>query len=196
MKYETEKILKELYSYLDTADYIRADDIPNIDLYMDQVTTFMESHLSSTKRHADDKIMTKTMINNYAKNDLLPPPEKKKYNKEHMMLLIFIYYLKNILSISDIDKLLKPLRDEYFGGKKSGVSIEDIYTATFTEAKKMDPRYKKEIDNYIRMSEDFSKNLSSETDYLDFFSLICLLSADVYVKKQLIERLIDMMPDS
>ena len=50
---------------------------PNIDLYMDQVTTFMEDNLASTKRHEDDKILTKTMINNYAKNKLLPPPEKK-----------------------------------------------------------------------------------------------------------------------
>ena len=42
----------------------------------------MESHLSASKRHADDKILTKTMINNYAKNDLLPPPVKKKYTKD------------------------------------------------------------------------------------------------------------------
>ena len=46
------------------------------------------------------------MINNYAKNDLLPPPIKKKYSKEHVLLLIFIYYYKGILSISDIQKVL------------------------------------------------------------------------------------------
>ena len=50
---------------------MRPDDIPNIDLYMDQVTTFMEKELASSKRHEDDKILTKTMINNYAKNNLL-----------------------------------------------------------------------------------------------------------------------------
>ena len=70
-------------------DYIHPVDIPNIDLYMDQVTTFMEEQLSSTKRYEDDKILTKTMINNYAKNNLLPPPNKKKYSKEHLLVLIF-----------------------------------------------------------------------------------------------------------
>ena len=69
---------------------------------MDQVTTFMNGHLASSKRNPDDKILTKTMINNYAKNQLLPPPEKKKYSKEHQLLLIFIYYFKNILTIQDI----------------------------------------------------------------------------------------------
>ena len=59
-------------------DYIKPEDIPGIDLYMDQVTTFMESQLASSKRYPDDKILTKTMINNYAKNNLLPSPEKKE----------------------------------------------------------------------------------------------------------------------
>ena len=76
---------------------------------MDQVTTFMEENLASTKRHEDDKILTKTMINNYAKNKLLPPPEKKRYSREHLLMLIFIYYFKNILSISDIQTLLGPM---------------------------------------------------------------------------------------
>lgn len=54
------------------------------------------------------------MINNYAKNDLLPPPLKKKYSKEHLLVLVFIYYFKSILSITDIQALLKPITDTYF----------------------------------------------------------------------------------
>lgn len=52
-------------------------DIPNIDLYMDQITTFMDTHLADSRRYPEDKIMTKTMINNYTKNHLLPPSVKK-----------------------------------------------------------------------------------------------------------------------
>ena len=71
-------------------DYIKPEDIPGIDLYMDQVTTFMESQLASSKRYPDDKILTKTMINNYAKNNLPPlPGKKKKYSRVHLLLLIF-----------------------------------------------------------------------------------------------------------
>ena len=81
-------------AYLDSVTRINPSDIPAIDLYMDQVTTFMDTHLSASKRFGEDKILTKTMINNYAKNNLLPPPEKKKYSKNHILLLIFIYYFK------------------------------------------------------------------------------------------------------
>ena len=94
MTINTEDLLNSIMESLDRVEYIKAEDIPNIDLYMDQVTTFMDSKLKASLRHPnEDKILTKTMINNYAKNDLLPPPIKKKYSKEHVLLLIFIYPL-------------------------------------------------------------------------------------------------------
>ena len=71
-------------------DYVLPEDLPNIELYMDQVTTFLEEQLKNTKRFEDDKIFTKTMINNYTKNHLLPPSNKKKYSRNHMILLIRI----------------------------------------------------------------------------------------------------------
>ena len=101
--------LRKLLDRLNKITYVKPEDLPNIDLYMDQVTTFMDRHLESSKRYSEDKLLTKTMINNYTKNDLLPSPNKKKYSKEHMYLLILIYYLKNILSITDIQSILKPL---------------------------------------------------------------------------------------
>ena len=90
-------------------DYIEPADIPAIELYIDQVTTNMDKHLSNNKRTPDDKILTKTMINNYTKNHLLPPPEKKKYSKEHIILLIYTYNQKNFLSNGDIQQLLSPM---------------------------------------------------------------------------------------
>ncbi len=68
-------------------DYIKPADVPNIDLYMDQVTTFMDKHLETTRRYTEDKLLTKTMINNYTKNNLLPSPSKKKYTKDHIYSL-------------------------------------------------------------------------------------------------------------
>ena len=133
MDNDTKKFLSDLLAELQRIDYVRPEDIPNIDLYMDQITTFMDSQLEASKRHADDKILTKTMINNYAKNNLLPPPEKKKYTKEHVLTLIFIYYFKNILSISDIQSILNPITDKYFG-KDGSYSLEDIYREVFGRA--------------------------------------------------------------
>ena len=93
---DTKQFLRSILDSLQQIDYVKPEDVPNIDLYMDQVTTFMDEHLSDVKRYEDDKILTKTMINNYTKNDLLPPPVKKKYSKEHIYVLTFIYYLKNL----------------------------------------------------------------------------------------------------
>lgn len=128
MTIDKKDMLNSILSYISQIDYVRPEDIPNIDLYMDQVTTFMEEQLCSTKRHEDDKVLTKTMINNYAKNNLLPPPLKKKYSKEHLLVMIFIYYFKNILSIKDIETMLNPITEKYFNNGED-FNITSIYEA-------------------------------------------------------------------
>ena len=90
MNTEYTQFVATLLKRLAKLNYIKPGEVPNIDLYMDQVTTFMDEHLSDCKRREDDKILTKTMINNYTKNNLLPPPVKKKYSKEHLYVLTFI----------------------------------------------------------------------------------------------------------
>ena len=85
----TEESIMDIIGKLKNIDYINPEDIPNIDLYMDQVTTFMDEHLAACKRLDDDKILTKTMINNYTKNDFLPPPVKKKYYVSSDFYLLF-----------------------------------------------------------------------------------------------------------
>ena len=122
MTIDTENLLNSIMESLSRIEYIRPEDIPDIELYMDQVTTFMDSRLRATTRNpGDNKVLTKTMINNYAKNDLLPPPIRKKYSREHVLLLIFIYYFKGVMSINDIQVLLKPITDKYFG-KEGGLT--------------------------------------------------------------------------
>ena len=110
MSTNNEAMIRHILDWVSGIGYIKPEDIPNIDLYMDQVTTFMEEQLAHSKRYQEDKILTKTMINNYAKNNLLPSPVKKRYSKEHLLVLIFIYYFKNILSINDIQTLLNPMK--------------------------------------------------------------------------------------
>ena len=175
--------------------YIHPEDIPGIELYMDQVTTFMEQHLGKSKRYEDDKVLTKTMINNYAKNDLLPPPVKKKYSREHMLMLIFIYYYKNLLSIGDIQTLMTPLADRYFNASE-GLNLTDIYNEVFSMA-----RPEKELlfaEAKVAMDKASQTFLNAEVsdeerEDLQRFSFISLLSFDVYMKKQMIEFLIDEM---
>ena len=194
MKKNNEESIMDIISKLRDIDYINPEDIPNIDLYMDQVTTFMDARLASCKRSDDDKILTKTMINNYTKNTLLPPPEKKKYSKEHMLLLIYIYYYKSILSIGDIQSLLEPLTQRYFH-KDGEMNMQSIYEEVFSLEKEQVEKMKQDVtEKYETASRIFPEAEAEDQEFLRIFSFICLLSFDVYVKKQVIEKLIDELP--
>ena len=189
---DTNDILNSILESISRIDYIRPEEIPNIDLYMDQVTTFMDTQLASTKRYDEDKILTKTMINNYTKNNLLPPPVKKKYSKEHVLLLIFIYYFKNNLSIKDIETVLKPRREKYFSGEEDG----DL-TGRYQEIGEMEKSRIKQLQETVRAAYDKSLEAFSDIsdrknqDELQLFAFICNLSFDVYLKKTIIEKIID-----
>ena len=194
MKLDKDDILKSILEHISDLDYIKTADIPNIELYMDQVTTFMDSQMASSKRYPDDKVLTKTMINNYAKNHLLPSPNKKKYSKEHVLMLIFIYYFKSFLSISDIQALLTPLADHYFQ-KEDGLNVEDLYNEVFGMEKEQVEYLKKDLmEKYQTASQSFAEAEEKDREFLTMFSFICLLSFDVYMKKQLIESIIDSFP--
>lgn len=185
-------LLNSILDSLSRIEYIHPEDIPNIDLYMDQVTTFLDSRLQVTSRYPGaDKTMTKTMINNYAKNDLLPPPIKKKYSKEHILMLIFIYYYKGVLSISDIQTLLKPITERFFE-KKSGYRLEDVYQEVFSLGEQQLKQLKADVVDKFKMSEASYQDAPEEDrEMLQKFAFICSLGYDVYVKKLLIEKMID-----
>lgn len=171
-------------------DYIIPEDIPAIELYMDQVTTFMDQQLGKNKRSEEDKVLTKTMINNYTKNEILPPPVKKKYSKNHIILLIYIYYLKNFLSISDIKSLLVPMINQFFDAKDTeDISLPSIYSDIF-ELEKIETAFiEKSLYTSHRLAD--TKFSSKDEPYLHTLAYISILSYDIYAKKQLIETLID-----
>lgn len=193
MERSSEESIMDILKKLNEIDYIDPDEIPNIDLYMDQVTTFMDEHLAACRRQDDDKILTKTMINNYTKNDLLPPPIKKKYTKEHMYLLIFLYYFKNTLSITDIQKIFRPLTSMFFDNKSRNVSLEEIYRKIFKMERIQTDNLTKDILRRFKASQNLFPEVKNEeeSDFLSRFAVICLLSFDAYMKKQLVERMID-----
>lgn len=188
---KNEELYQELLSRIEFLDYIQPGDIPAIDLYMDQVTTFMEKHLSRTKRNSEDKVLTKTMINNYAKNDLLPPPVKKKYSSEHILMLILIYYFKNILSINDIKTVLNPIAEQYFQSEE-GLCLTDIYQELFSRGDLQLAQVQQDTQQiWQAASQLFPDVEEDERETLQRFAFISFLSFDVYMKKRMIESVID-----
>jgi len=184
--------ISNIVAKLKSINYVQPGEVPGIDLYMDQVTSFLDDHLETSKRYSDDKLLTKTMINNYTKNDLLPSPEKKKYTKEHMYLLLFIYYLKNILSINDTRSILQPLTERFFKGE-DGVNFEKIYAEIFRIEKEQSFAVARDVVHKYNKSFKHFEDIEDAKDkeMLQMFSFISMLCFDVYMKKHMIGKMID-----
>ena len=182
------QVLEEIESF-------NIDDIPNIDLYMDQVTTYLNGKFNTSKRHDDDKLLTKTMINNYAKSHLLPPPEKKKYSKDHMIILILIFFFKNVISINDIQTIVTPLLKDYYNNDDIPNSLEDVTNAFLNHVQKSD-LIEPLIKEFKNSQNIFGDLESSDRESIETIGLIATLSYDMYIRKRLIEKLIDSLPSS
>ena len=196
MDQNTRDVLRSVLEAFNSFSYISPEDVPDIPLYMDQITSFMDAKLARCKRYPDDKILTKTMINNYTKNRLIPPPDKKKYSKDHLLLLIYVYYLKDFLQISDIKTLLSPLTEKYFssGSEETDRTLHSIYESAFQLVRGQTGDMAKDLMRSWRKATGAFPDADSEDEqYLHIFAFVCLLSFDVYVKKKLIETVVDEM---
>lgn len=170
---------------------LEIEDIPNIDLYMDQLTTFIEQSLQSYKRNEEDKILTKTMINNYTKAKIFPPPIKKKYTKIHIMLLVIIYHLKSILSITDIGKLLEPILPASVLDEDAK-KIEEVYSYVIEFQKQTYLNIKSSAQGNresILKEMEIIKNIEDET--IKKIVLVLVLSGRAYAEKRLAETILD-----
>nr|WP_317358921.1 DUF1836 domain-containing protein [uncultured Tyzzerella sp.] len=167
-------ILEILKEYVNIDD-VTLDKIPNIDLYMDQVTTFIDDSLKQYKRNDEQKIITKTMINNYTKDKILSSPNKKKYNKTHLISLILIYHLKSIISINDISLILKD------NEKK----IECIYDKFLQYKKISEENFYKDVENFLNIIEN------NEEDNISLIIFLINIINEANERKYLAEKIID-----
>ncbi|MCC8126286.1 MAG: DUF1836 domain-containing protein [Clostridiales bacterium] len=186
-------MVEEMLGNLSQLHHIKIERLPDIGLYMDQVTSLMEDLLKKTKRYPEDKVLTKTMINNYAKNNLLPAPDKKKYSREHLLMMLFIYYYKSLLSFRDIEQLFKPLTQKHFH-TDNDIQLTRIYEEVFALADDQTERLKKDVREKFKIAENtFTDAQPEDQQYLQLFSLIGELSFDVYMKTKMVEYLIDQL---
>lgn len=189
-KSQLAKVIDDLYQ----AEEIKLADIPDLELYMDQLLTFLNGKLEPLKRDTDDKLLTKTMINNYTKYQLLIPPKNKKYNKEHILLLILVFQLKNIFSISDIKRLFSPVLKDLETPDDDVIPLRDIYSS-FLDLKK---------EQFEEFCERFSEKVSSigekasaiepleNRTVAERFLTVLMLAAQANAAKRLAERIIDI----
>jgi len=173
-----------------SSDNINLDDFPEIDLYMDQVMQLFESKLSYTKRNPEDKVLTKTMINNYAKGNLLMKIKNKKYTKNHLILIGLIYNLKGALSLTDIKTILTPIINSFEKEQKYPLhdiyqSFLDIYDLNLEDIRNSS---NKVYENITKMVIDKNDTLG---DYEEKLLLIVAYTSMSNLYRRMSERLID-----
>lgn len=184
--------LLQIIGRLQLKEKIELESIPNLDLYMDQVITLFEEKLGYTKRYGADKLLTKTMINNYTKDKLLMPAVKKKYTKEHILLMILLYDLKQILTISDIKRLFAIVIKE---GSVDSELLSEVYQMFIDLKIQGADEFENEVEKISNSIYSKLENLVIEEeidrDKLENMLQVILLTEKANYYKRLAEKIID-----
>lgn len=191
VNFNEDAVLKVIEEIIQGGD-ISISDIPDIELYMDQVTTFMDNKLRYHKRTLKDKILTKTMINNYTKSKILLPSKNKRYDRQHMMLLILIYYLKQILSINDINVLFTPLFKNMSSTADGMDYLGKLYNS-FLEVKNESTSYLTEkLSEKVSLIKEKEECFPEETrETTRILLTVLMLVASAGIQKRIAEKIID-----
>jgi hypothetical protein len=186
---ELKKIIEELSSF----EQLNFSGIPDIDLYMDQVTTFIDEKLSYLKRNKEDNILTKTMINNYTKAGILMPPKKKKYSRQHMVLIILTYYLKQVLSIGDIENLFSPIVKAINSGESHEKKLENMYNKFLEIEKNEVQNFNKNFENILseEMEQKKTSIKNADEDMNELITIVIMLVVKANIQKRMAEKIID-----
>ncbi|ADU31712.1 DUF1836 domain-containing protein [Evansella cellulosilytica] len=188
--------MKKLNEFVEKAGLeknILLEDLPNIDLYMDQVIQLFENTFRDAKRNEEEKVLTKTMINNYAKGKLFFPISNKKYSKEHLILISLIYQLKGVLSISDVKKTLAEVNEKSVDGK---ADLEKLYASYLTLA---DNNLEKFQESIVTHEEDVQEVVhqfeEQDADYIKQLLTISSLVQMSNMYRRVAEKLVDEIND-
>jgi DNA-binding transcriptional MerR regulator len=181
--------IKQIMEQLSLDTSLTLEEIPKIDLYMDQVIQLFENKFAETKRNDDEKILTKTMINNYAKGKLIFPIHNKKYSREHLMLISLIYQLKGALSINDINIMLHGINKRVV---KEDIDLDSYYTSYLNLSRKNVDEFKEDIQARIQdVNEEISEIKEGHSEYLEQVLMISSLVHMSNLYRRVAEKLVD-----
>ncbi|EQB87028.1 hypothetical protein J2Z44_000782 [Clostridium punense] len=189
MEFNKEELI-EILNVLNLEEDIELIDIPQLDLYMDQVIQLFENTLSNSKRNKEDKLLTKTMINNYTKDKLLMPVKNKKYSRNHVILMILIYNLKQSLSISDIKVLFNNIVSNLQQEEKAQIDLASLYS-NFLKIKKEQVRNEEEVLSKIINEVEEVGNQGNNKDYESLLLTVLTLVHSANTQRRIAEKIID-----
>jgi hypothetical protein len=189
MRYE-EFIRDVVEKYVDKG-LINIDLLPDMEIYMDQVETFMNRKLSIYKKDEKDKVITKTMIGNYVKHKMLPRPINKKYSKDHLIILSLIFYLKRTFQMEEIEKILDPLITNYNSEFDDKIDLTNLYEGIVkVQEEELLPLGQNVTSIIEKCKYSLKETGLSDDDMLELFMLIMILSMKADAHKFLAHKLL------
>ncbi|MFK9091024.1 DUF1836 domain-containing protein [Bacillus salipaludis] len=181
--------IKQIIDSLGLETSLTLDEIPKIDLYMDQVIQLFENKFNESKRNEDEKILTKTMINNYAKGKLIFPIQNKKYSKEHLILMSLIYQLKGALSINDIKVTLNDINKKIINEE---IDIDIFYSSYLRLTSQNVADFKVDIEERVKdVKEEIAVTEKESSAYLEQVLMISSLVHMSNLYRRVAEKLVD-----
>ena len=158
---------------------------------MDQAETFLNRGLKIYKKSEKDKVITKTMIGNYVKHNMLPRPVNKKYSKDHLILLALIYYLKGTFQMEEIEQIVKPLIDNCNSEFDDKIDLSALYEGILKVQADEQEVLAQSVNQMIEKSKHQLKETGlSDDDMLELFMLIVNLSMKADAQKFLAHKLL------
>lgn len=147
-------ILAQWLDELEKFSFKDYGELPDIDLYMDQVVTFLDKQLSIFQTSSLDKQITSSMINNYVKGEVVSAPISKKYNREHLALIQEVCTLKQVLTIAEVKQII----DERY--RKENVNKEEVFNT-----------FKNLVNEKNKEAIDLTKSLLGQIEQNDLTAL-------------------------
>lgn len=183
---------EDIMSRLALDEGIPVSEIPKIDLYVDQVIQLFESGFSETKRTPEEKILTKTMINNYAKGKLFYPVSNKKYSRNHVMLISLIYQMKSVLSISDVKRVLSGINEK---ADEKGLDLSEFYEQYLEIQRRSEELFQKNLEQQVSRAKEAANGLGQDRQEFEKVLLIASLVHMSNLYRRAAEILVDELAE-
>lgn len=189
MRYE-EFIKTKIDAYVSSGK-IGSKEFPDMEIYMDQAETFLNRELDLYKKSEKDKVITKTMIGNYVKHNMVPRPVNKKYSKDHLILLTMIFYLKGTFQMEEIEKIVKPLIDNYNSEFDDKIDLTALYDGILeVQAAELESLAGNVSGTINEIKYQLKEMELSDDDMLELFLLIMNLAMKADAQKFLAHQLL------
>lgn len=173
--------VRQLAREISGAPQIASEEIPDIEIYMDQLTTYLDKRLGFYNREEGAPFVTRSMVNNYSKAGLLPTSVAKRYSQIHIMVLSLVCQLKRLFTIQDLGRLLAPVAEE----KEGAEALYRQFLAAQREVFSETPAVTEQLLSALEEEDDEAKVKAA---------LVTRLAVRAQRDLLLAERVLDSMP--